>query len=148
MTSKQYKNHAIKALKAIQKDEPVPGPVFLPPALRGTPGVVHVFTTDVPDIKDNIARIYNEADPIGMLIAIATGMPVATHKIDPAGKLHTVYETLPLNSPIRERVIRHLADKVMPRMSTTQKTTKENDDGSTTEWEATLSNAAARDEAD
>lgn len=142
MAKQRFKNHALKALHATMKDEPVPAAVFLPPAQR----VSHVFNTQMPEMKDNLVRIQNECDPIGMLIAIATGIPVATHYIDGDGMLTTQYETLPLNSPIRERILKSLADKIMPRMSITKTTKREEANGDVSEWEATLGNAASRDD--
>ena len=143
---KEFEKHSVKALKADKDGEPIPSAVFLPPALQqGKVRAVHAFETALPDIQANIARIQNECDPVGLMIAIAMGMPVATHTIDADGKLVTKYETLPLNNPIRDRMIRHLADKVLPRISVKQtKTTKKDD--TTDEWEATIGNAAERSE--
>lgn len=142
MSKKKLERHTVAALKAVQKGEPVPSAVFLPPALRGAPNVVHAFTGEVPDVQQNLVRIQQEADPVGLLIAIATGQPIATHYIDKDGNVETKYETLPLTSSIRERVIKALADKVVPRLSV--KASKPTKSGKDAEWEATIGGAAER----
>lgn len=122
---------------------PVPSEVWLPPALRGRDvRVAHdiAVTRDPPSIKENVARINSETDPIGLLTAIANGQPIATFEIDEAGKVIVRYESLELKD--RLKVIFHLADKVLPRMSMSfQKKERKGDEHS---WDATLENAANR----
>lgn len=153
MSKRKLEKHTANALKAVEKDEPVPAAVFLPPAQRDAPNVVYAFTGELPDIKQNLVRIQQECDPVGLLIAIATGQPVATYEVK-KGKngeqeVKVKYETLPLSSPVRERVIRHLADKVVPRLSVkaTQRGGKDPNKGDgdgDAEWEASIGNAAER----
>lgn len=142
MSQKKLERHTVKALKAVMKDEPIPSAVFLPPALRDGPQAVYAFTGEMPNVQSNLVRIQQEADPVGLLIAIATGQPIMTHYVDEDGNITTKYETLPLTSSIRERVIRTLADKVVPRLSV--KATKPTKDGKDAEWMATVGGAAER----
>ncbi len=121
----------------------VPAHVFLPPAIRGKEiRVIQdvAVSTAAPTIKDNIIRISQQADPIGLLMAVAMGQPVATFIVDEDGNLKVEYETLPLKE--RMQTIRFLADKVIPRMSIVAKTPDESPDKAA--WEATLDNAAER----
>lgn len=143
MTQKKLEAHTGNALKAIIKEEPIPSVVFLPPALRDSPNVIYAFTGETPSLEQNLIRIQQECDPVGLLIAIATGQPVATHTIEADGTVTTKFETLPLSSPIRERVIRTLADKVVPRLSVKTKGKK---DGKDAEWIATVGGAAERND--
>jgi len=152
MAHSKLEQHTIRALKAVKKDEPVPSAVFLPPALRNAPNAVYAFTGELPNVKQNMIRIQEECDPVGMLIAIATGMPVATHSVkknaDGEWEIETKYQSLPIDNPIRERVIKTLADKVIPRMSvkTTIPSKKGRAEEGEAEWEATLGSAAERHE--
>lgn len=120
----------------------IPEAVFVPPAIRGK--MVHTqFVTDGKpiDIKQHVIRIQDEADPVGMLIAIANGQPIPTFTIDADGKTSVKYETLDLKDRIT--VIKFLSDKVLPRMSVFKKMTgKDPDDG----WTAALTNAAERND--
>lgn len=153
MAQSKLEQHSVRALKASKAQEPVPSAVFLPPALREQPNVVYAFTGELPDVKQNIVRIQEECDPVGMLIAIAMGMPVATHSVkknaDGEWEVTTKYDTIPLDNPIRERIIKHLADKVIPRISvraTQGKKGSAKPEGA--EWEATLGAAAEKDDAE
>lgn len=153
MARKHLEKHTALALKALENDEPVPTAVFLPPALRDAPNVVYAFSGELPDVKQNLVRIQNECDPVGMMIAIAMGMPIATHYIkkgkDGEWIVETKYETLPLDSPLRERVIRSLADKVVPRVSVRATTGgKGAEKPGDAEWEAALGGAAERHDDD
>lgn len=147
--SKKFEKHTAQALRDVTNLDQTPSAVFLPPALRKAG--VYKFDGTPPDIKGNMVRIHDEADPIGMMIAIAVGMPVATYNVkkQPDGALayDIDYETLPLDSPIRERMIRALADKIMPRMSISKAyvETKDTTDPAKAEWDALLNNAAVRD---
>jgi len=149
MASKQLEKHTALAIKAFSKGEAFPSAVFLPPALRDAPNVVYAFSGELPDVKQNLVRIQNECDPVGMMIAIAMGMPIATHHIkgkDENGEwiVETKFETLPLDSPLRERIIRTLGDKVIPRISVRATQPKAAGDSGASEWEATLGSAAER----
>lgn len=149
MSTKKLEAHTARALKALAKNEPVPSVVFLPPAQRTQKQrVAYAFNGNMPDVKANLVRIQDEADPIGLAIAIATGQPIATHTIQEDGSVVTKYETLPLTSPLRERMIRWLGDKVQPRLSM-RKTHTTKSDGSSedkSEWEAMTGAAAERDD--
>lgn len=123
-------------------DTPVPSGVWLPPTIRDHKTRVSqdvAITRDPPSVSENVVRINSEADPIGLLIAIANGQPVSTFAVDEDGKVQIAYETLPLKE--RLKVIFHLADKVLPRMQVTKKS---GDKPSDDTWEATLDNAGAR----
>jgi hypothetical protein len=148
MSIKKLEAHTARALKALNKGEQVPSVVFLPPAQRtNKQRVAYAFNGNMPDVKANLVRIQDEADPIGLAIAIATGQPVATHTIDEEGNVKTKYETLPLTSPLRERMIRWLGDKVQPRLSMRKtRTTKNGNTEDKDEWEALTGAAAERDD--
>ncbi len=146
---KKLENHTVRVLKAERDGEPIPSAVFLPPALRDQPNVVYGFSGELPDVKQNLIRIQNEADPVGMLIAIAMGQPIATHTIkkvqDGTWTIVTKYETLDLNNPVRVNVIKHLSDKVIPRISVRATQGKKGAElPSSAEWEATIGGAADR----
>lgn len=68
----------------------------------------------LPSIKDNIIRIVNEADPMGILIAAAQGQLFEFHVVDKHGNIETYYESVDLGQ--RLKIARYLADKVMPRL--------------------------------
>ena len=121
---------------------PVPSGVWLPPLVRDQKlRVQHdvAVTREPPSVVENVIRINGEADPIGLLIAIANGQPISTFAINEEGEVAIAYETLPLKE--RLKVIFHLADKVLPRMQVTKKVGKEAKDDT---WEATLDNAGNR----
>lgn len=146
MGRSKMEGHTAKVLKAVKNDLGVPEPVFLPPALRGAQ-VAKYFSGQGPNIKENLVRIYEEADPVGYLIAIATGQPVATfhtYKQDGEWKTRVEYKSLDIDNPIRLRAIQHLADKVIPKL--TQKTKRKADENNDveSEWTATLGGAAER----
>lgn len=144
MSKKEFANSSVQALKAVEHDEAV----FLPPALRGNKNIVYAFDKkSVPSIKENTVRIAQEADPIGLIIAIAIGQPVPTYTVGKDGKVSVKHETLPLSSPVRERMIKYLADRLMPRLSVKASQQGGVDpsksvDGAATEWEAVLGAAA------
>lgn len=141
MSHKTLKANSELALNA-PEGAPVPSGVWLPPAVRGTDlRVSHeiAVTRDPPTIKENTIRINGEADPIGLLIAIANGQPISTFSVNEDGKVEIAYETLPLKE--RLKVIFHLADKVLPRMQVTKKVGGKGKDDT---WEATLDTASNR----
>jgi hypothetical protein len=129
------------ALKA-PSGAPVPSEVWLPPAIRGRDvRVAHdvAVTREPPSIKENVARINSETDPIGLLTAIANGQPIATFEISEDGEVIVRYETLELKD--RLKVIFHLADKILPRMTmSVQKHKKSSEDPHS--WDAALERAA------
>jgi hypothetical protein len=106
---KPLENHTAVALKKVQANQPVPSYVFLPPAMRK----VGVFQGTAPDVKAQLARIENEADPVGLLMAVAMGQPVARFDVNEDGEVVPSYETLPISSRYRLKVIEYLADKVL-----------------------------------
>lgn len=141
MTRETLKRNSELALKA-PPDTPVPSNVWLPPSIRDKDVRISqdvAVTRDAPSVQENMVRISTEADPIGLLIAIANGQPISTFAINADGEVETAFETLPLKD--RLKVIFHLADKVLPRMQVTKKSGPEEGDA---EWETTLTNAAER----
>jgi hypothetical protein len=106
---KPIEQHTAVALKKVQESQPVPSHVFLPPAMRK----IGVFNGTPPDIKQQVARIEGEADPVGLLVAIAIGQPVPRFDVDDEGNITPTYETLPLANRYRLKVIEYLADKVL-----------------------------------
>lgn len=138
MSHSQLRKNSELALNA-PEGAPVPSGVWLPPSLRDKPLRVSqdvAVTTAPPSVQENVIRINGEADPVGLLIAIANGQPISTFAINEDGNVEMAYETLPLKE--RLKVIFHLADKVLPRMQVTKKIGEQ---GKDTEWEATLTNA-------
>jgi len=134
MTAKKLKAHTTKAMKL--EEGSVPEAVFVPPAIRGKMVTVQYVTDGKPtDISTHVLRIEQEADPVGMLIAVANGQPIPTFTIDDQGNTLVSYETLALADRIP--VMKFLADKILPRMSINKKIEPGKDAG----WEATLSNA-------
>ncbi len=141
MSHSQLKRNSELALKAPEGAH-VPSGVWLPPKIRDHDvRVSHdiAITREAPSVQENVVRISNESDPIGLLIAIANGQPISTFSVDEDGKVIAAYETLPLKD--RLKVIFHLADKVLPRMQVTKKLGEAKGDD---QWEATLTNAAER----
>ncbi len=141
MSHESLKANSELALKA-PPDTPIPSGVWLPPSIRGQDvRVSHeiAVTREAPSVSENVIRINSEADPIGLLIAIANGQPISTFAVNDEGEVITAYETLPLKE--RLKVIFHLADKVLPRMQVTKKTGGAPKDD---EWQATLDNAGGR----
>lgn len=148
MSKTEFSKHMAQALKAAQNDQPIPNAVFLPPALRGSRNIVYAMSkNNIPSIHENTVRIANEADPIGLIIAVALGQPVPTYHVTADGELKVKYETLPLKSSVRERMIKFLADRILPRMSVkeTRHTSPDGQSSSMTEWE-TLLGAASQSE--
>ena len=141
MSHESLKKHSELALKA-PPDTPIPSGVWLPPSIRGVAVRVSqdvAITRNPPNVKENVIRIEAESDPIGLLIAIANGQPIANFAVNDDGEVITAYETLPLKE--RLKVIFHLADKVLPRMQVTKKMGGEKKDDA---WQATLDNAGGR----
>jgi hypothetical protein len=115
MTNKSLTEYTEMAIWAADHGEALPALVHLPPALRGKkPRVVHL-THQLPDVRDSIIRIQSEVDPIGLLIAIANGQPIAEIRVDQDGKTYLKA----VNAGMKERMqaIKALADRVHPRMS-------------------------------
>lgn len=106
----------------------IPANVWLPPAIHGRPfQVVSMLEPGrAPSVQENIVRIQENADPIGFLVAVAMGQPVACFEVDEQGKVTVHYETADLQTRIK--VNRHLADKVLPRMSLALKKSLPHDD--------------------
>ena len=140
MSRKDLKKYTTQAMKL--EDGPIPEAVFLPPAIRGR-FVKTRFEAAHPktDIKQHVARINDETDPVGLLIAIANGQPVPTVTVDKNGDSTVSWETLPLKDRIP--VIKFLSDKVLPRMSVFRRMDK-GETGDEGQWGALLSNAAEK----
>lgn len=91
-------------------------PVEIPAGRR----VVHsrVRHTQMPDVREQIIRIYNEADPVGFLMDIVNGKMIETHAVvEKEGQLEV--ETTYVQPSIKQRisVAQYLAEKYMPRMA-------------------------------
>jgi hypothetical protein len=140
MSKRNLKKYTTKAMKL--EEGAVPEAVFLPPAIRGKMVHAQYVTDGKPvDIKQHVIRIQDECDPVGLLIAIANGQPVATFTVDEDGETCAAFETLPLKDRIT--VIKFLSDKVLPRMSVFKKVDAKKGDAG---WEATLTNAGERED--
>ena len=135
MADKDIKN-ACK--DAMAKAEPLdPAPVWVPPALGGSPVVAKIPSADLLNIEHNLRRISREADPIGFLMAVMMGIPVPCFKILPDGTLDSKLETASLTQ--RTAIAKFLGDKVVPKMSV-ELTNKPKDDPHS--WAAMVGNAA------
>lgn len=124
----------------------VPKHVWLPPALRDKQiRVIQdvAVTTAPPSISDNVIRISAEADPIGMLIAVANGQPIASYEVTESGEVVQKYETLTLIQ--RLQVMKYLADKVIPKMSMVHTVMEDKrKDPDPHSWDATVKKAAGK----
>ena len=143
---KPFEKYTDAALKAVDQEEHVPAHVYMPPALRNAQPAQYIFKNKPPDIDQHLARIEAEADPIGLLIAIAIGQPVPEFSVGKDGDVEVTFQSLPVNNRYRMKAIEYLADKVMPTVTQTRKHTKKSDGQET--WEATLTAAAGRHESD
>ena len=121
---------------AIDDEMGVPPNVYLPPMINGKKTRAVSMQTPI-SVSDNIVRINNEGDPIGMLLALANGQPVPTYIVTEAGECKTVYETATLAQRIS--ITKWLGDRAMPKVSVNLR--KDIDD----DWDATLRNATVRD---
>ena len=139
---KPFEKYTAAALKAVDEGEQVPAHVYMPPALRENQDVQYIFKNKPPSIDQHLARIEAEADPIGLLIAIAIGQPVPEFTVREDGSVGVDFQTLPINNRYRMKAIEYLADKVMPSMTMSKKHTKKSDGSEA--WEATLTAAAGR----
>lgn len=129
--------HTALALRNTQNGAHVPSNVFLPPSMRRA----QVFKGTPPDVKAQAARIENEADPVGLLIAIAIGQPIPEFHVNEEGEVSATYDTLPLNNRYRIKVIEYLASQVLG----TKDTPKQGSEDVT--WAAAIRQAAeAEDE--
>lgn len=134
MSKRELKKYTTRAMKL--EEGTVPEAVFVPPAIRGKMTQVQYVTNGKPtDISQHVVRIEQEADPVGMLIAVANGQPIPTFRVTEEGDVEVVFETLPLADRIP--VMKFLSDKILPRMSVNKKIEEKGD----SEWEATLTNA-------
>lgn len=96
----------------------IPANVWLPPTIRGEkPRVVEevAFVSAPPSVRENIVRIHANCDPIGFLVAVANGQPIACFSVGKNGEINTHYEFPDLE--MRVKVMRHLADRILPKMS-------------------------------
>lgn len=136
MSKRELKRYTTRAMKL--EEGSVPEAVFVPPAMRGRLVQTQYVTNGKPiRLEQHIVRIQDEADPVGMLIAVAMGQPIPTTTINDDGEAITKFETLPLKDRIP--VMKFLSDKVLPRMSVNKKIEPGKDDA----WEATLENAGS-----
>ena len=141
MSKKELKKYTTRAMKL--EESAVPQAVFVPPAIRGKMVKVAYEVDSKPvSIEQHVVRINNEADPVGMLIAIANGQPIPTFTVDDDGEIVTKFETLPLKDRIT--VMKFLSDKVLPRMSVFKATRQGESQQDDEAWGALLSNAGER----
>lgn len=139
MSKRNLKKYTTKAMKL--EEGAVPEAVFLPPAIRGKFVHAQYVTDGKPiDISKHVIRIQDECDPVGLLIAIANGQPVATFTVDDEGQTIAAFETLDLKDRIT--VIKFLSDKVLPRMSVFKKQGAAPVDD---EWAAAMTNAGGEE---
>lgn len=130
-----------RAMAADIENEPIPPTVYLPPAIRGKKTrVAYQASNATPvDIRQSMARITMEVDPIGQLSAIANGQPVAFFEVNEKGETTVAYATASMTQRIS--LLRYLGDKVLPKISMTKDLNKKPDES----WSATIENAAERE---
>lgn len=91
-------------------------PIAIPPGRK----VVHhhVRYTQMPDVREQIIRIYNEADPIGFLNDVVNGKMIETHDVVEKDGMMEVVTTY-VQPTIKQRidVAKYLAEKYMPKMA-------------------------------
>ena len=119
-----------RALVAVDAGEPTDLPVWVPPAIRGKrPAIIkelQVSRDQVLDIKANLVRIQTEADPIGMIMAVAMGIPVPVYRVQADGSVICEPQTLSLKD--RMMYAKWLGDRVIPKMSVNFKIKDESGD--------------------
>ncbi len=130
------------SLEASELGRSLPPMVYLPPMIAGKRPVVigdGVLAT-APTIKENIVRIHDCLDPIGMLMAAASGLPMVAWIVNRDGTVEEIMEVLALKERIK--IAQWLADRVAPRLRAGvvmhQTKPKDGED----EWEAKLQTAA------
>ena len=102
-------------------------PVFYPPALK--PKGLQKFGDGAPvvppnvilDVKENMLRIAEHADPIGFLIAVAQGVPVPHFYVDQEGddkeNAAILQDYVVLDLKQRVEIMKFLAERIAPRLS-------------------------------
>jgi hypothetical protein len=137
----KWTDHALAAADVGKGLSPL---VYLPPMLKGKrPTVVEGGALlNPPTVKENIVRIHDELDPIGMLMAAAAGLPLVAWIVTRDGQVEEISEVLPLKDRIK--IAQWLGDRVMPRLRAGivehRKPPKDEDEDG---WEAKLQAAAA-----
>lgn len=103
-------NNAIMA--ALQEKQPPPM-VYVPPVINGKKSVVDA-NAKPPQVRAQVIRIHQEADPIAFLMSVQRGDIFYEYYIDGKGELHTK----PITPSMKHRILaaKYLADKVMPRL--------------------------------
>jgi hypothetical protein len=129
------------AIELTELGRGVPPMVYLPPMIRGKRPVVlpdGSVLSNAPTIQENMVRIADNCDPIGALMAAASGLPMVAWIVDRDGKVEEITEVLPLKERIK--ILKWLGERVMPRLRVglVGHAKQEEDDG----WEAKLKTAA------
>lgn len=130
------KQQIVAMQEAVIEEQGVPANVYLPPKINGRKTRAVAIKGPVT-VSDNIVRIHEDCDPIGALIALANGQPVATYIVTESGDTKTVYETATLAQRIS--IAKWLGDRAMPKVNVSLR--KDMDD----DWEASLRQAAGQD---
>lgn len=141
---KVLKDATNKALHAIENGEPGALPVFIPPVINGkAPRVIQqIKAGEAIDIKANLLRIQADVDPIGNLMAVAAGIPVPTYRINEAGQVDVIFETLPLKD--RMQYHKFLAERIVPKMSIAYHKESPDDTKDPHSWGAIVEGAAEK----
>lgn len=131
-----------QAMELTELGQGLPPMVYLPPAIRGKkPTVIEDMALSTePTIKEQIVRINTVLDPIGMLIAAASGVPMVAWLVNRDGTVEEIVETLSLKE--RLSIVKFLTDRTLPRLRAGivkhEKVTEEEDG-----WASKLQTAAA-----
>lgn len=132
------------AMQLADLGKSLPPVVYLPPVIAGKrPTVIgDAVLTAPPTIKENIVRIHECLDPIGMLMAAASGMPMVAWLVNRDGSVEEIMEVLSLKERIK--IAQWLGDRVQPRLRAGMVMHKgKSKDGDEDEWEAELQKAAS-----
>lgn len=131
-----------QALMSVTEGRKMPAGVYVPPALRGKqPTVVYETRSAAPvSVEENLVRIQEEADPLGLLIAIANGMPIPNWVVGENGELSVEYTSAGLSE--RRQVAQRLAGMLIDNAVDKPKKGKTIEVAPDAEWNSLVKNAA------
>lgn len=108
-----------KSLDKALEGVPVPEGAYLPPVVMGTKVATsweRLSNFSMPTIEQQRIRIQAECDPIGQLMAIANGLPIASFKVveNPETKeLETKIQFETANLATRIKLLEAMRDKLV-----------------------------------
>jgi hypothetical protein len=144
ITSKRHiEKWADDAIAATDLGRSLPPLVYIPPMIRGKkPTVIgDGRLLQPPTVQENIVRIHESLDPIGMLMAAAAGLPMVAWIVTRDGQIEEVTEVLALKERIK--IAQWLGDRVHPRLRAGLVKHERAQPEEADEWEAKLQAAEA-----